>query len=403
MAPKILIVDDEPDLELLIRQRFRRQIREGAYSFAFARNGQEALDLIGGNGNIDLVLSDINMPVMDGLALLARLRELRPRLGTVIVSAYGDMRNIRAAMNLGAFDFLTKPIDFQDFEVTVIKTLGQIEELRKADADRENLIVVQRDLQTAAEIQRSFLPTPLPTAPGDAFTLHATMLPARAVGGDFYDYFPLGPDRLGVVIGDVSGKGVPAALFMAVSRTLTRTIARTDCQPGECLAEVNRQLLLQGDGSASMFVTLFYAVLDTVSGELLYSNGGHLPPYVLGASGGLQALPGRGRLVGALEDTTWQTWRAQLRPGDTLFLYTDGITEARDVAEGFFLGQGLEEALRAGDRSAPERLVRSVLDRVRQFAASRPQSDDLTALALCYAGAAQVASHTPGERGALAP
>jgi sigma-B regulation protein RsbU (phosphoserine phosphatase) len=396
-----LIVDDEPDLELLIRQRFRRQIREGTYSFAFARNGQEALDLIDGNGNFDLVLSDINMPVMDGLALLARLRGLRPRLGTVIVSAYGDMRNIRAAMNLGAFDFLTKPIDFQDFEVTVAKTLGQLEELRKADADREHLIVVQRDLQTAAEIQRSFLPPPLPTAPGDPFTLHATMLPARAVGGDFYDYFPLGADRLGVVIGDVSGKGVPAALFMAVSRTLTRTIARSGCKPGECLAEVNRQLLLQGDGSAAMFVTLFYGVLDTVSGELLYSSGGHLPPYVLGAGGGLEALTGRGRLVGALNDATWQTWRAQLRPGDTLFLYTDGITEARNAAEGFFLRQGLEEALRAGDRSAPERLVRSVLDRVRQFAVGRPQSDDLTALALCYAGAAQTASHTPGERGRL--
>ena len=137
-----------------------------------------------------------------------------------------------------------------------------------------------------------------------------------------------------------------------------------------------------------MFVTLFYAVLDTVSGELLYSNGGHLPPYVLGAGGGLQTLPGRGRLVGALENTTWQTWRAQLRPGDTLFLYTDGITEARDAAEGFFLGQGLTEALRAGDRSTPERLVRGVLDRVRLFVAGRPQTDDLTALALRYAGAA---------------
>src|SRR5262249_51927419 len=163
-------------------------------------------------------------------------------------SAYGDMRNIRAAMNLGAFDFLTKPIDFQDFEVTVAKTLGQIAELRKADADRERLIAVQRDLQTAAEIQRSFLPPPLSAAPEDPLPLHATMLPARAVGGDFYDYFPLDAGRLGVVIGDVSGKGVPAALFMAVSRTLTRTLARSGCTPGECLAEVNRQLLLQGDG-----------------------------------------------------------------------------------------------------------------------------------------------------------
>ena len=145
MPPKILIVDDEPDLELLIRQRFRRQIRDGVYDFVFARNGADALGLIHAGG-IDLVLSDINMPVMDGLTLLGHLRGLRPRLGTVIVSAYGDMRNIRAAMNLGAFDFLTKPIDFQDFEVTVAKTLLQMEELRQADATRDRLTAVERDL-----------------------------------------------------------------------------------------------------------------------------------------------------------------------------------------------------------------------------------------------------------------
>jgi phosphoserine phosphatase RsbU/P len=388
MAPKILIVDDEPDLELLIRQRFRRQIREGAYQFAFARNGQEALDLVHTAGDIDLVLSDINMPVMDGLTLLSRLHGLRPRLGTVIVSAYGDLRNIRTAMNLGAFDFLTKPIDFQDFEVTVAKTLSQLDELRKADTDRERLIAVQRDLQTAAEIQRSFLPPPLPASAADPFALHAAMLPARAVGGDFYDYFPLGPDRLGVVIGDVSGKGVPAALFMVVSRTLTRTIALSGCSPAECLAEVNRQLLLQRDGSSAMFVTLFYAVLDVRGGELLYSNGGHLPPYLLRAGGELESLPGRGRLVGALDEAEWETRRAQLRAGDTLFLYTDGITEARNGTEAFFSARGLQGALASWDRSAPEVLVGGVLEEVRRFGGGVPQSDDLTALALRYAGVA---------------
>ena len=400
MAPKILIVDDEPDLELLIRQRFRRQIRAGDYHFAFARNGQEALDLIHGAGDVDLVLSDINMPIMDGLTLLSRLGPLRPRLGAVIVSAYGDLRNIRTAMNLGAFDFLTKPIDFQDFEVTVAKTLGQIEELRKADTDRERLIAVQRDLQTAAEIQRSFLPPPLLAAPGDPFTIHAAMLPARAVGGDFYDYFPVEDGRFGLVIGDVSGKGVPAALFMAVSRTLTRTLARGGRKPGECLEEVNRQLLLQGDGSSSMFVTLFYALLDTASGELLYSNGGHLPPYVLHADGELEVLPGRGRLIGVLDDVTWETSRARLQPGDTLFLYTDGVTEARHGENGFFSGQGLTDALRACDRATPAQLVQGVLERVRQFAAESPQSDDLTAMALHYVGTS--VALTPLESSAVA-
>src|SRR5437764_10847814 len=155
MPPKILIVDDEPDLEVLIRQRFRRQVRDGVYDFAFARHGEEALGLIRDGAGIDLVLSDINMPVMDGLTLLSHLRGLRPRLGAVVVSAYGDMRNIRAAMNLGALDFLTKPIDFQDFELTVQKTLLQVGELRQADADHARLVVVQRDLETAAEMQQS--------------------------------------------------------------------------------------------------------------------------------------------------------------------------------------------------------------------------------------------------------
>ncbi|HYT93708.1 MAG TPA: SpoIIE family protein phosphatase [Gemmataceae bacterium] len=378
----ILIVDDEPDLELLIRQRFRQQIREGVYQFAFARQGQEALTRIRAGG-VDLVLSDINMPVMDGLTLLAHLRELRPRLGAVIVSAYGDMRNIRAAMNLGAFDFLTKPIDFHDFEVTVTKTLQQIEDLRRADTDRERLIAVQRDLQTAAEIQRSFLPPPFGEGRSDC-SLAAAMLPARAVGGDFYDYFFLDDDRLGLVIGDVSGKGVTAALFMAVSRTLTRTVALRGCTPAECLAEVNRQLIAQRDGAATMFVTLFYGILHLSSGELLYSNGGHLPPFLLRAGAAPQTLTGKGRLVGALEDAAYQTHRLELQPNDIFFLYTDGITEARNAADELFTARRLEERLSRADRAAAETVVRCVLDAVGHFTAGVPQSDDVTALALRY-------------------
>src|SRR5438270_14089652 len=215
MAAKILTVDDEPDLELLIRQRFRREMREGVYEFVFARNGEEALAALG-DGDVELVLSDINMPVMDGLTLLGRIRDRGLALGTVIVSAYGDMPNIRAAMNQGAFDFLTKPIDFNDFEVTLRKTLGQVRRLKEAAADRDRLVALQRDLKTAAEIQQSFLPpTPPPFGCRHDFSVHAAMKPARAVGGDFYDYFlpdgePAGA-RLGLVVGDVSGKGVTAA------------------------------------------------------------------------------------------------------------------------------------------------------------------------------------------------
>ena len=127
MAFKILVVDDEPDVEMLIKQRFRRKIRDGGFHFEFALNGEEALAKLNNDESIDIVMSDINMPVMDGLTLLSRLRDMDRLLRTVIVSAYGDMQNIRIAMNRGAYDFLTKPIDFEDFEITLQKTIDEIE------------------------------------------------------------------------------------------------------------------------------------------------------------------------------------------------------------------------------------------------------------------------------------
>src|ERR1700748_91097 len=128
----ILLVDDESDLETLVQQKFRRQIRDGQVRFLFARDGAEALEMLGNGGAVDMVVSDINMPRMDGLTLLQKIQEADDQLSTVIVSAYGDMANIRTAMNCGAFDFLTKPIDFTDLETTINKTLRHVDGLREA-------------------------------------------------------------------------------------------------------------------------------------------------------------------------------------------------------------------------------------------------------------------------------
>ena len=132
MTARILVVDDEPDLEPLVLQKFRRQIRDGTVSFIFARDGVEALDVIAANPDIEMVVTDINMPRMDGLSLLEKLQADEQRLSTIIVSAYGDMANIRTAMNRGAFDFLMKPIDFADLETTISKTLRHLALLREA-------------------------------------------------------------------------------------------------------------------------------------------------------------------------------------------------------------------------------------------------------------------------------
>jgi adenylate cyclase len=136
MSSKILAVDDEPDFELLLTQRFRRQIREGEFVFRFAGHGEEALAVLAAEPDIDLLLLDINMPVMDGLTLLARLREQQSAVRAIIVSAYGDMTNLRTAMNRGAFDFVTKPVDLNDLEITIRKTLDDIGKLREIECQR---------------------------------------------------------------------------------------------------------------------------------------------------------------------------------------------------------------------------------------------------------------------------
>ena len=165
MTDTILVVDDEPDLEDLVRQKFRRQIRDGAFTFLFARDGVEALEQIAAHDDIDLVVTDINMPRMDGLTLIERLAHAERRLSAVIVSAYGDMANIRTAMNRGAFDFLTKPIDFADFETTVAKTLAHVAALREA-RDRQ-----ARAERAQAALARYFSPNLARSLAGDATAL----------------------------------------------------------------------------------------------------------------------------------------------------------------------------------------------------------------------------------------
>ncbi len=141
---KILVVDDEPDLEGLVLQRMRREIRSGRYSFVFARNGVEALAQLDGDEEIDIVITDINMPEMDGLTLLEQIPAFDPKVRCVIVSAYGDMKNIRTAMNRGAFDFLNKPIDFEDLRLTIEKSLEHLKSMREAFEERDKMLAEGR-------------------------------------------------------------------------------------------------------------------------------------------------------------------------------------------------------------------------------------------------------------------
>ena len=385
MPEKMLVVDDEPDLESLIRQRFRKKIRDGQYDFVFAHNGLEALARLLEHKDIGVILSDINMPEMDGLTLLAKLNELKnPALRTVIVSAYGDMDNIRTAMNRGAYDFVTKPVDFIDLEMTIEKTINELDMIRNAINEHDKLIAIQYDLDTARNIQSAILPKIFPPFPErNEFEIFASMEPAKEVGGDLYDFFLLDNERLGFVMGDVSGKGVPAAIFMAVSRTLIRATALKGISPDECLTYVNS--LLCRESVSSMFVTVFYGILNFKTGELNYANGGHNPPYIISIDGELRKVDLTGGLaLGVVEGFIYKNSVIQLKPGDTIFTFTDGVTEAMDPEFELYSEERLESFLKEKCSLSATEIVKATFADVHNYAKEAQQSDDITVLAVKY-------------------
>ena len=380
---KILVVDDEPDLEPLILQRMRRNIRAGRYTFVFAHNGIEALEVLRSDSDIDMVISDINMPQMDGLTLLEQIPKVDPNIRSVIVSAYGDMRNIRTAMNRGAFDFVTKPLDFEDLQITIERTLTHMAEWKEALQSRDKLVALQNELDVASKIQQSILPTSFPE--GEDFEVYGNMAPARNVGGDFFDVILLENKKLGLAVADVSDKGVPAALFMMSSRTLLKGSAIGLGNPGEVLSEVND--LLNEDNETFMFVTVLYAVFDPISGEIDYANGGHNNPLLVHSDGSSEELPMTGGIaLGVMPGLEYREGKVTLVKGDTLVLFTDGVSEAMNMTGEEFGLDRLQQIFRDKPPTSARMTNEAILQAVAEFAGETPQSDDVTCLVLRRAG-----------------
>jgi sigma-B regulation protein RsbU (phosphoserine phosphatase) len=386
---KILVVDDEPDVPLLMKQRFRAQIREGRLEFRFAANGVEALALLDAEPDVDMVLSDINMPEMDGLTLLSKVTSRGPLPKTVMVSAYGDMENIRTAMNRGAFDFVTKPINFTDLQATIDKTQAELLLIKQALRSRDELVGLRRELDIAAAIQRSLLPRGLPPdSPDGAFDIHGEVVPATAVGGDFYDYFMVDSRHLGVAVADVAGKGIGAAIYMALSRTLLRAAALDGSATGagQVIARLNGLLCLAAD--AGMFVTVCYAVLDLDTGELDYATAGHPPPFLI-TSGHVTMVPkAAGTVVGMMEGLKYESRRTQLAPGAALVLFSDGVNEAMNEQYELFGLERTEAFLAATPHQSCAATTAAMIAEVTRFAGTASQADDITVLMIRYRPAA---------------
>jgi len=240
---------------------------------------------------------------------------------------------------------------------------------------------LKAELDVARALQIAILPATFPAKPGCDGA--ARMIPATTMGGDFYDFIELPDGRIGLVMADVSGKGVPAAFFVAVARTNLRDLALRYVDPGECLAQTNEVLCTQNP--MDLFVTVFYGVFDPLTGVLSYANGGHNPPYVRRADGSVEVLSGAvGLVLGVMPGIAYPDHTLQLLPGDRLVLYTDGVTEAFNSADEAYGTERLITEVKAHGNAAAAALVERICRSVTTFAGGAPQSDDITLTVLAW-------------------
>jgi sigma-B regulation protein RsbU (phosphoserine phosphatase) len=371
---RVLIVDDaKTNVDILV------EALRGEYKLSVALDGHAALRAVE-KSPPDIVLLDIMMPGLDGYEVCRRLRAHAPtrEVPVIFLSSLEDVSNKAQGFEVGGNDYLTKP-----FEVLEIK--ARVRSLLKAkayaDAVRE---AMARDLRIAREIQMGILPADLPAiTKGTGLDIHAIIEPAREVGGDLYEVLRASDRRVVVALGDVSGKGIPAALFMAVTVSVLRTLARQIAEPDEILRRLNDELAEQNP--RAMFVTLQCLVFDLEHGQVSCATAGHhqLALVSPGRSPRL-CCPASGRPAGLWPNNPIERETFPLVPGDTFVLFSDGVSEAMSREENFYGDERLLATLATAAEATPAETVTRVLNDVRAFAAGAKQSDDITLLAVQY-------------------
>ena len=274
------------------------------------------------------------------------------------------------------WEFLS-PADLEFLSAAGSQVAIALERARLYDLAETQRIRLEQELEMARAVQKSLLPTQTPSIPG--FTLVADWRPAREVAGDFYDFFSLPDGRWGLVLADVSGKGAPAALYMAMTRSLIRSEASRHTNPSAVLTEVNRRLLKES--SNAMFVTVFYAILDPILRSLTYANAGHDPPFLRRASGGVERLAYGGLIMGLFEQLTLTDERLNLESRDTLVAYTDGLTDTVNHLDEDYGHTRLADTLNSAPAAARD-ILAHILKDLETFAGPVPQPDDITLLIL---------------------
>ena len=381
--PVVLAVDDTPEnLDVV------KGILVPDYRVKAATSGAAALRIVEKQPP-DIILLDIMMPEMSGLEVCRRLKAnpLTADIPVIFLTAKDQTADEAEGFLLGAADYILKPVRPPILKARVKTHVALKQSIDSLQETSDALAVakkrMEQELNVGRDIQESMMPHQVPDRP--EINLVAHMNAAREVGGDFYDYNMLNEDELYFCVADVSGKGVPSALFMAMSKILMKSRAVDNKSPAEILSRVNSEL--SEDNPECMFVTVFLGVLTLSTGELLFTNAGHNPPLIRRAGGGVDVVPGRhGPAIGIVPGTQFKESTLQLQPGDVLLVFTDGVTEAMDTSRNLYSDERLMNLLEDLPESGAAQILNAVRESVDEFARGAEQADDITMITLQYNG-----------------
>ena len=381
--PVVLAVDDTPEnLDVV------KGILVPAYKVKAVTSGEMALKLAARQPP-DIILLDIMMPEMDGYEVCRRLKADPATAGipVIFLTAKDQTADEAEGFALGAADYIHKPVNPPilqarvDTHVALKKSMDELQALSRALAAAKQRMEIE--LNVGRDIQQSMLPEEGPQ-PAE-IALAASMDAAREVGGDFYDYFPLSDDEYCFCVADVSGKGVGAALFMAMTKLLIKSRAQDDRLPSKILTRVNADLA--ADNPECMFVTVFLGVINLRSGEISYTNAGHNPPLLRRADGTVAEVDAQhGPVLGIEEDREYGQGSFVLGQGEVLLVFTDGVTEAMDIADQPYSDERLLALVENLDQPSPAQLLTAVRTSVDEFAQGAEQADDITMISLQFKG-----------------
>jgi sigma-B regulation protein RsbU (phosphoserine phosphatase) len=286
-------------------------------------------------------------------------------------------------MNRGAFDFVTKPIDFEDLKITIQKTWSEVQAFREASSARRQLVSIQKELEVARRIQEATAPTVETRL--DGVDLYGFTTPASDISGTFFNFVELSSHRLGFYVGNVESKGIAAALFVAMSQTFLKGSNGADENPGERLTLMNQ--LLFPDDFPDIAVAVFYGLLDVQTGELAYSNAGHPWPWLIQKDSDIAPLDGKDtRAIWEREDQTFDTDHVRLGPGDRLLICTAGVHSALDAYGKPYSSSRLQQTIDLSRNATSAGVVRDLIRSVMDHVGDAPLSHDLTVMDVRYLG-----------------